>query len=191
MKFANAKRVLFLVDRANLGRQTLKEFQQYQSPYTPYKFTEEYIVNHLQSNRIDTTARVCICTIQRLYSILRGEELPEELDEQSAEGIESLFKEPQPVVYNPALPPETFDLIITDECHRSIYNLWRQVLEYFDGFLVGLTATPSKQTYGFFNQNLVMEYPRGGLPPPGCGRMQCAPTKTEQTGRFMNRPYGT
>jgi type I restriction enzyme R subunit len=68
LKFANARRVLFLVDRANLGRQTLKEFQQYQSPYTPYKFTEEYIVNHLQSNRIDTTARVCICTIQRLYS---------------------------------------------------------------------------------------------------------------------------
>ena len=64
------------------------------------------------------------------------------------------------MVYNPAIPPETFDVIITDECHRSIYNLWRQVLEYFDGYLIGLTATPSKQTFGFFNQNLVMEYPR-------------------------------
>ena len=159
LKFANARRVLFLVDRANLGRQTLKEFQQYQSPYTPYKFTEEYIVNHLQSNRLDTTARVCICTIQRLYSILRGEELAPELEEGSLFDHENLFKEPPPVVYNPAIPPETFDLIVTDECHRSIYNLWRQVLEYFDGFLVGLTATPSKQTFGFFNQNLVMEYP--------------------------------
>ncbi|MBT0663654.1 DEAD/DEAH box helicase family protein [Geobacter pelophilus] len=159
LKFANAKRVLFLVDRANLGRQTFKEFQQYDSPVNTFKFTDEYIVQHLQGTTIDTTARVCICTIQRLYSILRGEELPEELDEQSAEGVESLFKEPQPVVYNPAVPPETFDLIITDECHRSIYNLWRQVLEYFDSFLVGLTATPSKQTFGFFNQNLVMEYP--------------------------------
>jgi type I restriction enzyme R subunit len=158
LKFANARRVLFLVDRANLGRQTLKEFQQYQSPYTPYKFTEEYIVNHLQSNRIDTTARVCICTIQRLYSILRGEELAPELEEESLFDHASLFKEPPPVVYNPAIPPETFDLIITDECHRSIYNLWRQVLEYFDSFLVGLTATPSKQTFGFFNRNLVMEY---------------------------------
>lgn len=159
LKFANAKRVLFLVDRANLGRQTLKEFQQYSSPYTPYKFTEEYIVNHLQSNRLDTTARVCICTIQRLYSILRGEELAPELEEESLFDHESLFREPPPVVYNPAIPLETFDVIVTDECHRSIYNLWRQVLEYFDGFLVGLTATPSKQTFGFFNQNLVMEYP--------------------------------
>ena len=158
LKFAGARRVLFLVDRANLGRQTLKEFQQYQSPYTPYKFTEEYIVNHLQSSRLDSTARVCICTIQRLYSILRGEELATELEEESLFDHESLFREPPPVVYNPAIPPETFDLIVTDECHRSIYNLWRQVLEYFDGFLVGLTATPSKQTFGFFNQNLVMEY---------------------------------
>jgi type I restriction enzyme R subunit len=115
LKFANARRVLFLVDRANLGRQTLKEFQQYQSPYTPYKFTEEYIVNHLQSNRLDTTARVCICTIQRLYSILRGEELAPELEEESLFDHENLFKEPPPVVYNPAIPPETFDLIVTDE----------------------------------------------------------------------------
>jgi type I restriction enzyme R subunit len=159
LKFAGARRVLFLVDRANLGRQTLKEFQQYQSPCTPYKFTEEYIVNHLQSSRLDSTARVCICTIQRLYSILRGEELAPELEEESLFDHASLFKEPSPVVYNPAIPPETFDLIVTDECHRSIYNLWRQVLEYFDGFLVGLTATPGKQTFGFFNQNLVMEYP--------------------------------
>lgn len=158
LKFAGARRVLFLVDRGNLGRQTLKEFQQYQSPYTPYKFTEEYIVNHLQSSRLDSTARVCICTIQRLYSILRGEEMATELEEESLFDHESLFREPPPVVYNPAIPPETFDLIVTDECHRSIYNLWRQVLEYFDGFLVGLTATPSKQTFGFFNQNLVMEY---------------------------------
>ena len=67
-------------------------------------------------------------------------------------------REPVPVEYNPNVPIETFDVIITDECHRSIYNLWRQVLEYFDGFLIGLTATPSKQTFGFFNQNLVMEY---------------------------------
>ncbi len=159
LKFGGARRVLFLVDRANLGRQTLKEFQQYQSPYTPFKFTEEYIVNHLQSSRLDSTARVCICTIQRLYSILRGEELAPEMEEESLFDQTSLFKEPPPVVYNPAIPPESFDLIVTDECHRSIYNLWRQVLEYFDGFLVGLTATPNKQTFGFFNQNLVMEYP--------------------------------
>lgn len=159
IKFGGAKRILFLVDRANLGRQTLKEFQQYSSPYSPYKFTEEFIVQQLKSNNIDKTARVCISTIQRLYSILKGEELDEEADEHSAAGLEDVFREPPPVEYNPDVPIETFDVIITDECHRSIYNLWRQVLEYFDAFLIGLTATPNKQTFGFFNQNLVMEYP--------------------------------
>ncbi len=64
-----------------------------------------------------------------------------------------------PIEYNPDFPIEMFDVIITDECHRSIYNLWRQVLEYCDAYIIGLTATPGKQTFGFFNQNLVMEYP--------------------------------
>ena len=158
IKFAGAKRVLFLVDRGNLGRQTLKEFQQYVSPYNNYKFSEEFIVQRLTSNTIDTTARVCICTIQRLYSMLRGQELPEEAEDQSSQGMDSLFKEIPPLEYNPNIDISTFDFIITDECHRSIYNLWRQVLEYFDAHLIGLTATPSKQTFGFFNRNLVMEY---------------------------------
>ena len=158
IKFAGAKRVLFLVDRGNLGKQTLKEFQQYVSPYNNYKFHEEYVLQRLTSNALDTTAKVCIGTIQRLYSMLRGQELDEEADERSVQGLESLFKEAPPIEYNPAFPIDTFDIIITDECHRSIYNLWRQVLEYFDAHLIGLTATPSKQTFGFFNQNLVMEY---------------------------------
>ena len=158
IKFAGARRVLFLVDRGNLGRQTKKEFDQYSSPYNNYKFGEEYIVQHLQSNQIDLTARVTICTIQRLFSMLKGRELAPEDDEQSVDGLGNLFKQPEPIAYNPAFPIETFDIIVTDEAHRSIYNLWRQVLEYFDAYLIGLTATPSKQTFGFFNQNLVMEY---------------------------------
>jgi type I restriction enzyme R subunit len=171
IKFAGARRVLFLVDRGNLGDQTLKEFQQYASPYNNFKFTEEYIVQRLSSNTLDTTARVCICTIQRMYSMLKGKELPEDLEEVSpdklllpspsgrgAGGEGSLFAKPEPIEYNPNIPIETFDIIVTDECHRSIYNLWAQVLEYFDASLIGLTATPSKQTFGFFHQNLVMEY---------------------------------
>ena len=158
IKFAGARRVLFLVDRGNLGRQTKKEFDQYTSPYNNFKFGEEYIVQHLTSNQLDTTARVTICTIQRLFSMLKGRELAPEDDEQSVEGLGNLFKTPDPIAYNPAFPIETFDIIVTDEAHRSIYNLWRQVLEYFDAYLIGLTATPSKQTFGFFNQNLVMEY---------------------------------
>ncbi len=158
IKFANAKRVLFLVDRSNLGRQTKKEFQQYITPDDGRKFTELYNVQHLTTNTLDPVSRVCITTIQRLYSMLKGEpEFDEELEEQSLFDL-SLEEKPKEVFYNPNIPIETFDFIITDECHRSIYHLWRQVLEYFDAFIIGLTATPSKQTLGFFNQNLVMEY---------------------------------
>lgn len=158
IKFAGARRVLFLVDRGNLGRQAKKEFDAYVSPYNNYKFGEEYIVQHLQGNSLDTTARVTISTIQRMFSMLKGRELADEDDEHSTEQIEGLFKQPEPIAYNPAYPIETFDIIVTDEAHRSIYNQWRQVLEYFDAHLIGLTATPNKQTFGFFNQNLVMEY---------------------------------
>lgn len=158
IKFGGARRVLFLVDRGNLARQTKKEFDAYASPYNNYKFGEEYIVQHLQGSHIDTSARVVICTIQRMFSILKGRELNEEADEESTERIEGLFKDPEPIGYNPAIPIESFDIVVTDEAHRSIYNLWRQVLEYFDAYLIGLTATPNKQTFGFFNQNLVMEY---------------------------------
>jgi type I restriction enzyme R subunit len=157
IKYANARRVLFLVDRAHLGRQTLKEFQQFTTPDDGRKFTELYNVQHLLSQTLDPVARVCISTIQRMYSILRGEPLAAELDEEPGSAIEP--RTPVEVVYNPEIPIETFDVIIVDECHRSIYNLWRQVLEYFDAYLIGLTATPAKITFGFFNQNLVMEYP--------------------------------
>ncbi len=158
IKHAGAKRVLFLVDRANLGRQALAEFQQFVCPDTGRKFTELYNVQHLTSGQLDSCARVTICTIQRLYSILRGEELDEDIDEKSGFELAAADDRPRDVKYNAAIPIEAFDFIVTDECHRSIYNLWRQVLEYFDSFLIGLTATPSKQTIGFFNQNLVMEY---------------------------------
>ncbi len=159
IKFANAKRVLFLVDRSNLGRQTLREFQQYVTPDDGRKFTELYNVQHLTSNTFDPVSRVCITTIQRLYSMLSGEpEYDATLEEKSRFDALPYPDKPKEVVYNPKIPIETFDFIITDECHRSIYHLWRQVLEYFDSFITGLTATPSKQTLGFFNQNLVMEY---------------------------------
>ncbi|MEX2044998.1 MAG: DEAD/DEAH box helicase family protein, partial [Opitutus sp.] len=197
IRHAGARRVLFLVDRANLGRQAKGEFDQFVTPDTGRKFTELYNVQHLTSNSLDHVARVTICTIQRLYSILRGEaEFDEDLDEKSAAELSAALESgsgvpplgsspidsspvgssplgstpiskrrdgastfrPLEVAYNSAVPIEAFDFIITDECHRSIYGLWRQVLEYFDAHLIGLTATPGKQTVGFFNQNLVMEY---------------------------------
>ena len=148
------------MDRNNLGDQTLKEFQNFQPPGTAHRFTDTYIVQHLSSNGIDRDAKVVITTIQRLYAMLRGQELdPEDEEESSFEKWETEEGEVRPVTYNPNVPIETFDFVITDECHRSIYGVWRQVLEYFDASIIGLTATPSKHTLGFFNQNLVAEYP--------------------------------
>ena len=159
IKFADAKRILFLVDRSNLGRQTLKEFQQYTTPEDGRKLTELYNVQHLTTNRIDRVSKVCITTIQRLYSMLKGEsDLDEQIEGRSLFDLGSGNQPAAEVEYHPDIPISTFDFIITDECHRSIYNRWRPVLEYFDAFIVGLTATPSKQTLGFFNQNLVTEY---------------------------------
>ncbi|MFM2217456.1 MAG: Type restriction enzyme protein [Planctomycetota bacterium] len=160
IKYAGAKRILFLVDRNNLGKQTLNEFQQFVSPVNGYKFTEEYTVQHLKKNTIAPASKVCITTIQRLYSMLKGEDDFQEENEESSlfEAENALFKEPLPVIYNNQIPIEMFDFIVVDECHRSIYNIWRQVLEYFDSFLIGLTATPTKQTIGFFGGNLVQDY---------------------------------
>lgn len=160
IKHAGARRILFLVDRSTLAGQTKKEFQNFVTPEEHRKFTELYNVQHLQANKLDPIAKVAITTIQRLYSMLQGKPDMDdpETEEKPLGAFEKLFKEPFPVAYNPAIPIEFFDFVVVDECHRSIYNLWRQVLEYFDAFLIGLTATPSKQTFGFFNQNLVMEY---------------------------------
>jgi type I restriction enzyme R subunit len=159
IQHANARRVLFLVDRNNLGRQTLKEFQAFRTPDDGRTFTELYNIQHLKSNKIDPVARVTITTIQRLFSMLKGDaEIDPTLEEGSLFQTGGLPAQPFELDYNPSIPIETFDFIVTDECHRSIYNLWRQVLEYFDASLIGLTATPSKQTLGFFNRNLVMEY---------------------------------
>ncbi len=159
IKFAEANRILFLVDRSNLGRQTLKEFQQYTTPDDGRKFAELYNVQNLTANHIDEVSKVCITTIQRLYSMLNGaSDLDEQIERRSMFDMILANQPAADVEYNPDIPISTFDFIITDECHRSIYNRWRPVLEYFDAFIVGLTATPSKQTLGFFNQNLVTEY---------------------------------
>ncbi|WP_263834419.1 type I restriction-modification enzyme R subunit C-terminal domain-containing protein [Salinibacter sp.] len=158
LKHGKAHRILFLVDRKNLGKQTEKEFQQYTIPESGRPFTQEYNVQHLQSDVIDDVSDVCITTIQRVYSMLKGGD-PEDLDEDTSAFETTPTGEIRDVMYSSEVPPETFDFIIVDECHRSIYNVWRQVLEYFDAFVVGLTATPSKQTLGFFQKQLVSEYP--------------------------------
>ena len=158
LKFADAKRILFLVDTRNLGEQAEQECMAYQPSDDNRKFTELYNVQRLRSNYIAPDSQVCISTIQRLYSILKGEELDEKVEDENPNENKWEPKEPMPVVYDEKIPIEQFDFIVIDECHRSIYNRWQQVLDYFDAFLIGLTATPDKRTFGFFNENVVSEY---------------------------------
>ena len=158
LKFAGAKRILFLVDTRNLGKQAHQEFMAYTPPDDARTFTELYNVQRLSSSRIDPHAQVCISTIQRMYSILSGTELAEDSEDISPADAAPALQGERLVQYNPSVPVEEFDFIVIDECHRSIYNLWKQVLDYFDAFLIGLTATPDQRTYGFFGQNVVAEY---------------------------------
>lgn len=158
LKYVRAKRVLFLVDTKNLGEQAEQEFMAYEPSDDNRSFTSIYATQRLKSSSVPADAQVCISTIQRMYSILQGKELDESYEEDNPAEVRPRRREPFPVAYNERLPIEFFDFVVIDECHRSIYNLWQQVLDYFDAFLVGLTATPDNRTYGFFRQNVVSEY---------------------------------
>ncbi len=161
LKYGNMNRILFLVDTKSLGEQAEREFLAYMPNDDPRPFSSIYGVHRLKTSRMPQDTNIYISTIQRMYSILKGEELDESAEETPfAEYTTADSKAPKEVVYNPKYPPEFFDCIIVDECHRSIYNVWKQVLDYFDSFIVGLSATPDKRTFAFFHQNIVSEYPR-------------------------------
>lgn len=161
LKYGKMKRILFLVDTRSLGEQAEREFLAYIPNDDTRSFSQLYGVKRLNSSYIPSDVQVCVSTIQRMYSILKGEELDESLEEESSfEIANTTGQKAKEVVYNTSYPPEFFDCIIVDECHRSIYNVWNQVLEYFDSFIIGLTATPDKRTFAFFNENIVSEYPR-------------------------------
>ena len=161
LKHTGVNRVLFLVDTKGLGEQAEREFLAYRPNDDNRSLSELYGVRRLKSSFIPSDVQVCISTIQRMYSILRGEELDESTEGESFYENPSMDQQsPKEVVYNSKYPPEFFDVIIIDECHRSIYNVWKQVLEYFDAFQIGLTATPDKRTFAYFDQNVVSEYSR-------------------------------
>ena len=161
LKYGKMNRILFLVDTKGLGEQAEREFLSYKPTDENRSFSQIYGVHRLKSSYIPEGVQICISTIQRMYSILKGDELDESAEETSLnEFVTAETKAPKEVVYNAKYPPEFFDCIIVDECHRSIYNVWNQVLEYFDSFIIGLTATPDKRTFAFFNENVVSEYSR-------------------------------
>ena len=161
LKYAKINRVLFLVDTKSLGEQAEREFLAYRPNDDNRSFSEIYGVRRLKNSYIPPDVQVCISTVQRMYSILKGEDLDESAEETSFNEMTTAERQTaKEVVYNAKYPPEFFDCIIIDECHRSIYNVWQQVLDYFDAFLVGLTATPDKRTFAFFEENVVSEYSR-------------------------------
>ncbi|GAA3620232.1 type I restriction-modification enzyme R subunit C-terminal domain-containing protein [Marihabitans asiaticum] len=155
LKFGGFRRVLFLVDRNNLAEQTIAEFQNCRTPGDGRRFNEIYNVDKLTSAGMLGSSNVVVSTIQRVHSVLRGHEVTAGDDPNLDDFVPDA---PVTVAYSAALPPESFDLVIVDEAHRSIYGVWRGVLEYFDAHVIGLTATPGKQTFAFFRQNLVSEY---------------------------------
>ena len=156
LKYGKMKRILFLVDTKSLGEQAEREFLAYTPNDDPRNFSQLYGVRRLKDSYIPADIQICVSTIQRMYSILKGEELDEGAEEVPFEEyVTAESKVPKAVVYNEKYPPEFFDCIIVDECHRSIYNVWSQVLTYFDAFIIGLTATPDKRTFAFFDENVV------------------------------------
>jgi type I restriction enzyme R subunit len=157
LKFTQAKKILFLVDTKNLGEQAEQEFMSFLPNDDNRNFTELYGVHRLKSKHIPDDNHVYISTIQRLYAVLKGQDLEESAEEENP-NEKWQPKEVPPIEYNEKLPLEYFDFIVIDECHRSIYNLWMQVLDYFDAFQVGLTATPDARTIAYFKQNMVSEY---------------------------------
>lgn len=161
LKYGRMNRILFLVDTKSLGEQAEREFLAYTPNDDPRNFSQLYGVRRLKNSYIPNDIQICISTIQRMYSILKGEELDEGAEEVPfSEYVTAESKAPKDVVYNEKYPPEFFDCIIVDECHRSIYNVWSQVLSYFDAFIIGLTATPDKRTFAYFDENVVSEYTR-------------------------------
>lgn len=154
LSYTPMRRVLFLVDRNNLGKQAEGEFGTFRLTENGEAFNTIFTVNRLRSSSIPSDSNVIISTIQRLFSFLKGDAIEDNDDDDENEPAEEVILPP-----NLDLPHDYFDMIIIDECHRSIYKNWRKVLEYFDtARLVGLTATPIPETMAFFNNNRIVNY---------------------------------
>lgn len=154
LAFTPMKRILFLVDRNNLGKQAETEFGTFRLTENGDPFNTIFTVNRLKSSSVLTDSNVVISTIQRLFSLLKGDEITDnDEDDEEIEDKEIMLPE------NPNLLSDFFDMIIIDECHRSIYGNWQKVLNYFSkAKLIGLTATPIPETKAFFNGNIIVNY---------------------------------
>ena len=156
-------RVLFLADRNNLARQAESEFVKFNRTEDQEELGYKYQIARLRKPQ-DAKAEIVISTIQKLYAVLTGQTLSPDINED-AEDEEIAREEEQEdtgVVQlgsNLQLSPDHFQLIIVDECHRSIYGKWKAVLDYFSGAnVLGLTATPTPEAYAYFDENIIEKY---------------------------------
>lgn len=158
LSYTPAKRILFLVDRNNLGVQAEGEFSSYKLTETGDTFNSIFVTERLRSKEIPD-ANVIISTIQRLFAAITGKDIEDSDDDESIDfDSEDSGKEIE-LGDNLKLSPDFFDAIIVDECHRSIYGKWKKVLDYFStAKIIGLTATPTPETLAFFNGNQVVNY---------------------------------
>lgn len=154
LNYTPTKRVLFLVDRNNLARQAESEFSLFDRTEDGKALSELYRINRLKKAE-DIKGDVVISTIQKLFAVLTGQAIPDETDEDredefSQRDNEKALKETVSLNGKLLLPPDYFQFIVIDECHRSIYGKWRAVLDYFkDAKILGLTATPTPEAYAF------------------------------------------
>ncbi len=119
------KNVLFLADRTSLVLQAKRAFS---------NLLPDLSITNLCDAKFDPNARCVFSTYQSMINC-----------------IDKTVDETGDLVFTCG----HFDLIVVDEAHRSIYNKYRDIFDYFDSLLVGLTATPKdevdKNTYDFFN----------------------------------------
>ncbi|MFI3255141.1 MAG: DEAD/DEAH box helicase family protein [Eubacteriales bacterium] len=125
-----SKNVLFLADRRSLVKQAHDDFKDYLPSMS---------LCNLLKHKEDKNARIVFSTYPTILN---------SIDSAKTEDGFPLFT------------PAHFDVIIIDEAHRSIFNKYKAIFQFFDGLLVGLTATPKTDvdtnTYAFFDiQNLI------------------------------------
>lgn len=162
LNYTQTKRILFLADRNNLAKQALSEFSLFDRTENMQQMGNLYTIKRLRKEN-DVNADIVISTIQKLFAVLTGQAIQDgnedEEDELAKKNEEKESKEVVELGNDLKLPPDYFQLIIVDECHRSIYGKWKKVLDYFSGATVlGLTATPTPEAYAFFNNNIIENY---------------------------------
>ena len=162
LNYTSTRKILFLVDRNNLARQTESEFSQFDMTENRREMNALYDIKRLKREG-DLKGDIVISTIQKLFSIMTGQAVSDESedaeDERLAQSEESDDGNVIQIGDSIKISPDYFQFIIIDECHRSIYGKWKAVLDYFKGAIIlGLTATPTPEAYAFFNNNIVENY---------------------------------